>query len=57
MYKYGGVYLDADVLVVRPLDSLGEDWVVLKNNKTVYAAILSFSKQGLGHELVTQILK
>lgn len=57
MYKYGGLYLDTDVLVVKPLHSLGRDWGAREDDKMVNAAVLVISKEGFGHELITKIFE
>ncbi|KAK4884084.1 hypothetical protein RN001_000355 [Aquatica leii] len=41
LQKYGGIYLDLDVIVIKPLEKLGFNYAGLQSNKYVNNAVLS----------------
>ncbi|KAL4704429.1 hypothetical protein ACJJTC_014361 [Scirpophaga incertulas] len=51
LYKYGGVYMDSDVVVVKPLDSLANNWAARESPWAVDAGALSFSRDSLGRKV------
>lgn len=56
LYKYGGVYLDTDMLIVKPLDILGKNWAARQDGLSVNVAALAISNRGFGHGVVAEIL-
>ncbi|XP_050298941.1 lactosylceramide 4-alpha-galactosyltransferase-like [Anthonomus grandis grandis] len=57
LWKYGGIYLDLDVIVTKPLEGLGTDFSGIESNTSVAAGILSFNYTGIGHEYATDCLE
>jgi lactosylceramide 4-alpha-galactosyltransferase len=57
LYKYGGIYLDTDTLVVKSLDSLVNNWAARESAWAVDAGALSFSKDPLGREIAKAAIK
>lgn len=49
LYKYGGVYLDLDVIVVRSLEGLHSNFAGAESVQNVAAGVLRFSPTGIGH--------
>lgn len=57
LYKYGGLYLDLDVIVMKNTDELGEDfigddWFEVANN-----AVLHANTFGIGHNIMDKSLR
>ncbi|KAF5285513.1 hypothetical protein FQR65_LT13210 [Abscondita terminalis] len=50
MWKYGGVYLDLDVVVLKPLSDLPSNFAALETKEDIGSAVLGFSSNGSGHE-------
>lgn len=57
LYKWGGVYLDTDMLVVKSLTTLGHNWVAREDNELVNAAAIAISMDHLGRKLAKAIIK
>lgn len=57
LFKYGGIYLDLDVIVLKPLNSILPNFVSSENDDIVGSAIISFEKDGLGHEIANTCVK
>ncbi|XP_063240386.1 lactosylceramide 4-alpha-galactosyltransferase-like isoform X2 [Bacillus rossius redtenbacheri] len=57
LWKYGGLYLDIDMVLVRPLDDLGWNFAVAESSTLVGNSVLSFSARGIGHEFAEMCLK
>lgn len=51
LYKFGGVYLDLDVVVVKSFDSLESNWGARAADIWVEAGAISFSRDRIGREL------
>lgn len=49
LYKYGGIYLDLDVIVVKSLEGLHGDFAGAESDAHVAAGVLRFSPNGIGH--------
>jgi lactosylceramide 4-alpha-galactosyltransferase len=47
LYKYGGIYMDTDMIVVRPLDTLGNNIVGWQGANTLNNAFLKFEKNNI----------
>ncbi|KAJ8729854.1 hypothetical protein PYW07_016892 [Mythimna separata] len=56
LYKWGGVYLDTDTLVVKSLTPLGHNWVAKESNGLVNAAIIAISMDHLGRKLAEAVI-
>ncbi|CAB3251878.1 unnamed protein product [Arctia plantaginis] len=57
LYKWGGIYLDLDVVVVRSFDDLAPNWAARDSDKLVASGALSFSKDALGREIADLALR
>lgn len=49
MFKYGGIYLDLDVVVTKSLENLPPNYAGSESEKNVAAGVLNFSPSGIGH--------
>lgn len=49
LYKYGGVYLDLDVIVVKSFEGLYGDFAGAESADNVAAGVMRFSPNGIGH--------
>lgn len=49
LYKYGGFYLDLDVIVVKDLETLSGNFAGAESDVNVAAGVLRFSPTGIGH--------
>lgn len=56
LHKYGGIYLDLDVVVIKPLNGLGENFAGAESRRNVAAGVLGFASSGPGHQLVDMCL-
>lgn len=56
LYKWGGIVLDSDMLVISSFEDLPENWVVKMNNR-ISTGILSFGKDDLGKNITSAIMK
>ncbi|XP_054281603.1 lactosylceramide 4-alpha-galactosyltransferase-like [Macrosteles quadrilineatus] len=50
LWKFGGIYLDLDVVVTKRLSNL-VNFAGAESSEDVAAGVLSFSRHGVGHEL------
>lgn len=57
LYKWGGIYLDTDVIVTRSLESLGPNWVGKEDARNVNTAVLALSRDRIGKELIEDLLE
>nr|CAI5858347.1 unnamed protein product [Callosobruchus analis] len=57
LWKYGGIYLDLDVIVVRSLEELAHNYAGCESDRNVAAGVMSFSPDGLGHQLAKTCLE
>lgn len=56
MYKYGGIYLDLDVIVIKSLEDLHENFAGAESQNNVAAGVLRFNPSGIGHEYAKMCL-
>lgn len=57
LYEFGGVYLDLDMMVMRPLSALGKNWVSKDSDLSLGAAALRVTADKLGKEFSTLAMK
>lgn len=57
LYKWGGVYLDLDVVVVKSFDDLAPNWAARQSDRLVASGALSFSKDALGKQMADLALR
>lgn len=56
LWKYGGIYLDLDVIVIKPFTKLSENFAGAESERYVAAGVLSFSNDEKGHSFATACL-
>lgn len=57
LYKYGGIYLDLDVIVIKPLENLAPNFSGSESDNNVAAGVMRFDATGKGHEHVKACLE
>lgn len=57
LYKYGGVYLDLDVITVKSLDSLPANWVAKQDSHLYGNSALALSKHGFGRIVAENVIR
>ncbi|XP_017848289.1 lactosylceramide 4-alpha-galactosyltransferase-like [Drosophila busckii] len=56
LYRYGGIYMDMDVLVLRSLEQLPPNYTGAESATDLGAGVMSFSPVGIGHQLAKRCL-
>lgn len=56
LWKYGGLYFDTDVVVLKNFKNLGDNLLCIASKDYLMTGTLRFSGEGIGHELVTEFL-
>ncbi|KOB69439.1 Uncharacterized protein OBRU01_17462, partial [Operophtera brumata] len=56
LFKFGGLYLDLDMVVVKPLDHLGRNWVARENGSNINNAVMNVAKDDLGKKFIGMVL-
>ncbi|XP_072931651.1 lactosylceramide 4-alpha-galactosyltransferase-like [Epargyreus clarus] len=51
LYKWGGVYMDLDVVVARSIASLARNWAARESDQYVASGILAFSRDAVGRNI------
>lgn len=54
LYKYGGIYLDLDVVIVKSLENLPPNYAGMESEWNVAAGVLSFGADNLGKAYAKQ---
>lgn len=57
LHKWGGIYLDLDVVIAKQLDTLGENWATRNTNWSVSPDIIYLSSDALGQRVAEDALK
>ncbi|XP_023179866.2 lactosylceramide 4-alpha-galactosyltransferase-like [Drosophila hydei] len=57
LYRFGGIYLDLDVVVLRSLEKLPLNYVGAHDNTTLGNAVISLAPDGMGHEVAELFLQ
>jgi len=57
LYKYGGFYLDLDVVVLKNLEKLPPNFTGAESNRSLACGVMKMSSTGLGHKLASQCLR
>lgn len=57
LYKYGGIYLDTDMLVVKSLEPLGYNWVGRQDDTFLNGAAIALSLNQLGRRVAKALVK
>ncbi|KAH8402945.1 hypothetical protein KR222_000558 [Zaprionus bogoriensis] len=56
LYRYGGIYLDLDVVVLRSLEHVPLNYVGAHDDSTLGNAVISMEPSGVGHEFAAIFL-
>lgn len=51
MLKFGGIYLDLDVVVLQSLETLPHNFVGAESAQFVGVGAMGFQNDGIGHEI------
>ncbi|XP_017129134.1 lactosylceramide 4-alpha-galactosyltransferase [Drosophila elegans] len=57
LYKYGGLYLDLDVVVQRSLEDMPPNFTGAESNKSLACGVMKMSSTGLGHKIASLCLR
>lgn len=57
LYKWGGVYLDTDMVIVKSLTPLGHNWVATQDSGYVAAGAVAISMDQIGRRLAEAVIK
>lgn len=57
LYKYGGTYIDLDVVVQTSLDTLPPNYAGAESSHFVAAGVINFQHDGIGHEIADLCVK
>lgn len=57
MYKFGGVYLDLDVVVQKTFENLEPNFSGAESSEFIAAGVMSFDYKDYGHEVAKLCLK
>lgn len=57
LYKYGGMYLDLDVITVKSFDSLSANWVAMQDSDLLGTVAFALSKNGIGRKISEDIIR
>ncbi|KAH8262905.1 hypothetical protein KR044_001773, partial [Drosophila immigrans] len=57
LYRFGGIYMDLDVVVLRSLELLPLNFVGAHDNETLGNAVIGVEPRGVGHELTELLLR
>ncbi|XP_064541177.1 lactosylceramide 4-alpha-galactosyltransferase-like isoform X2 [Drosophila montana] len=57
LYRFGGIYLDMDVVVLRSLENVPLNYVGAHDNITLGNAVISLEPTGKGHEIAELFLR
>ncbi|CAH1408177.1 unnamed protein product [Nezara viridula] len=56
LYKYGGTYLDTDIISIRPLDDLGHNYIGAQEDKVLASGIMNINPTDVGHQFIEEAL-
>lgn len=57
LYKFGGIFLDLDFIVLRNLEKFPPNFAGLESNDVINSAALSLTQNGIGHEIAGNCLR
>lgn len=57
LYKYGGTYLDTDMMLIKNIKELEHNWIGIQLPGRLNNGIMDFRRYGVGHELVHECLR
>lgn len=57
LWKYGGTYLDLDVIVKKGLNILKPNYAGAESEKAVAAGVLNFDDKNFGHQIADMCIR
>ncbi|EDV42924.2 uncharacterized protein Dana_GF16775 [Drosophila ananassae] len=57
LYKYGGIYLDLDVVVLRSLEKMPPNFTGAETSKSLACGVMKMSSTGEGHQIAALCLQ
>ncbi|XP_069685761.1 lactosylceramide 4-alpha-galactosyltransferase-like [Periplaneta americana] len=57
LWKYGGTYLDLDVILLKSLEGLSSNYVGVESSDNLASGVLNFATEGVGHDVATQCVE
>ncbi|XP_017854039.1 lactosylceramide 4-alpha-galactosyltransferase-like isoform X1 [Drosophila busckii] len=57
LYRYGGLYVDTDVVVLRSLEHVPPNFAALESDAFVANGVLSLAQTGIGHSIAESCLR
>ncbi|XP_034475290.1 lactosylceramide 4-alpha-galactosyltransferase-like [Drosophila innubila] len=57
LYRFGGIYMDLDVVVLRSLENVPLNYVGAHDNITLGNAVISVEPRGIGHKIAELFLR
>lgn len=57
LFKYGGLYLDTDIVGLRSFESLGTNFVAAKSHNSIGSSVINFGNDELGRLVVFECIK
>lgn len=57
LYKYGGLYLDADFIILRNLDDIASTFFATESVGLMSNGAIGFTQNGFGHDLLDTIMR
>lgn len=57
LWKYGGLFLDLDVIVLKNFESLGQNYAGAEGNDSLSSSGVNFAPSGIGHQVVDKCLR
>lgn len=57
LYKYGGTYLDLDVIVLKSFENITSNFAGAESENYVAAGVINFQHDGIGHEIADMCVR
>lgn len=57
LYKYGGLYLDLDVVVQKTFENISANYAGAESQNFVAAGVINFDHDGIGHEIADMCVR
>lgn len=57
LYKFGGTYLDLDVVVQKTLENITANYAGAESDNFVAAGVINFQHDGVGHEIADMCVR
>ncbi|XP_050297520.1 lactosylceramide 4-alpha-galactosyltransferase-like isoform X2 [Anthonomus grandis grandis] len=56
LWKYGGIYLDLDIVVIKNLDTLPTNFAGAETSDVLASGVMGYDAEGTGHQFLTKCL-